>query len=180
MTGDAVLALVGSLLESASIPYMVVGSIASSIHGEPRTTFDLDIVIDPTGSSLKRFLDVLPERFYVDADTARDALRRRSMFNLIDQDSGWKIDLIVRKDRPYSVEELARRQQKLIDSGQIYVASPEDTVVSKLEWAKLGESARQIDDVRKILALQSDLDREYIERWVAELDLAAQWAAAQR
>lgn len=180
MTGDAVLALVGSLLEAASIPYMVVGSIASSIHGEPRTTFDLDIVIDPSDASLARFLDAVPDRFYVDPDTARDALSRRSMFNLIDQDSGWKVDLIVRKDRPFSVTELARRQRKLIDGGEIYLASPEDTVISKLEWAKLGASERQLDDVRRLLAMQPTMNRAYIERWVAELDLGAQWAAAQR
>ena len=177
MTVADALAPVVAGLETAGIPYMVVGSIASSLHGELRATQDIDIVIDPTRDALAAFVAAIPERFYVDRDVALDALARRSMFNLIDTETGWKIDLIVRKPRPFSLEELARRQESELGGVRIYVASLEDTIVSKLEWAKLGNSARQLDDVRRLIGVRGDmLDRAYIARWVDELGLAAQWA----
>ncbi len=84
-----------ALLEGAGIPYMVVGSFASTVHGEPRTTLDLDLVIDPTPASLDLFLaSVDMDAFYVDPDVARDALRARSMFNIVDMNSAWKADQI--------------------------------------------------------------------------------------
>ncbi|MBL9019440.1 MAG: hypothetical protein JNL83_34950 [Myxococcales bacterium] len=180
MSIAALLKALGGLLDAASIPYMVVGSVASTVYSEPRTTFDLDLVIAPTRETLDALLGTMPERFYVDPDTARDALRSRSMFNVIDQDTGWKADLIVRKTRPFSLEEFERRRRGTIDGIETFVASAEDTVISKLEWAKLGASSRQIDDVRKLLAMQPAIDRSYIERWIAELELAAQWAEANR
>lgn len=180
MSIGGLLGVITRLLDDALIPYMVVGSFASSLHGEPRSTFDLDIVIDPDGARLDLLLTSVPERFYVDADVARDALSRRSMFNMIDQDTGWKIDLIVRKDRAFSREELARRQRAMIDGTEVFVASAEDVVVSKLEWAKEGESSRQLDDVRRLLGVQTALDQEYVAKWVEELGLAAQWAAVRR
>ena len=79
---------------------MVVGSFASMVHGEPRTTHDLDLVIDPSHYELERFLAAIDmNAFYVDPDVARDARRRRSMFNIIDMNSAWKVALVIRKDR---------------------------------------------------------------------------------
>jgi hypothetical protein len=84
-----------TLLEDAEIPYMIVGSFASTVHGEPRTTQDLDIVIDPLPAALDHFLAHIDmDAFYIDPDTARDALRRRAMFNIIDMRSAWKVDLV--------------------------------------------------------------------------------------
>ena len=99
-----------AVLEAARIPHMVVGSFASTAHGEPRTTRDLDLVIDPTPDQLNELIGALdPERFYVDPDVAHDALRRRSMFNIIEMATGWKLDLVIRKARPFSIEEMQRR-----------------------------------------------------------------------
>jgi len=167
-------------LDDAGIPYMVVGSFAGMVHGEPRTTYDLDIVIDPSVAALDALLAGFDaERVYVDPDVARDALRRRSMFNLVDMSSGWKIDFVIRKDRPFSIEELARRVQAAIGEVDVAVATAEDTIISKLEWAKLSSSERQLTDVAGILGVRgADLDVAYIERWVGELDLAAQWQRA--
>lgn len=178
MSVAALLRVVTEALDGSQVPYMLVGSFASSLHGEPRTTHDLDIVIDPDASSLEDLLRRFPERFYVDVDVAREALLRRAMFNVIDPDTGWKVDLIIRKARPFSVAELARRGRASIDGVDVFVASPEDTVISKLEWAKEGGSARQIDDVRRLLNVQRDnLDRAYLDQWIEELALEAEWAA---
>ncbi|MFZ5890249.1 MAG: hypothetical protein ACOY0T_04195 [Myxococcota bacterium] len=95
-------------------------------------------------------------------------------------DSGWKIDFILRKSRSFSVEEFERRQQADLLGTRLFVASAEDVIVSKLEWAKLGESERQIRDVAGILKTKSDaLDYRYIERWVISLGLENQWTTAK-
>ena len=127
---------------------MVVGSFASTAHGEPRTTRDLDLVIAPSLDQLNELLAALdPERFYVDPDVARDALRRRSMFNVIEIATGWKLDLVIRKARPFSIEEMQRRTLTKILGMDVPTATAEDTIIAKLEWAKLGASDRQLEDV---------------------------------
>jgi hypothetical protein len=174
-----VLARIAAALEAAGIPYMVAGSFASGVHGMPRTTRDLDLVIDPDRDRLRAFLATLDDtRYDVDRDAALDALARRSQFNVIDIETGWKIDLVIRKIRAFSREELARRQRIELDGVPTYVASPEDTIVAKLEWAKQGGgSERQLRDCADIVGVQGDaLDRAYIERWVAELGLDREWA----
>ncbi|HEY5944990.1 MAG TPA: hypothetical protein VIV40_05835 [Kofleriaceae bacterium] len=185
MTSDGLRLLleqVVSLLSTIGIPHMVVGSFAAMIHGEPRTTHDIDVVIDPTAEQLDKLLRALPtERYYVDPDVARDAYRRRSMFNVIDTQTGWKLDLILRKARRFSVEELSRRIKAKIRGVAVDSASAEDTIIAKLEWSKEGNSDRQLEDVAGILRVRGDgLDRDYIERWVEELELREQWARAQR
>ncbi|MEM6854690.1 MAG: nucleotidyltransferase [Planctomycetota bacterium] len=164
-------------LEEAGIPYMVTGSLASSIHGEPRTTQDIDIVISPTTSTLTKFLnDFAEERFYVSPDAAHTALQQRGMFNIIEFSSGWKIDLIVRKNRGFSLEEFERRLETEFEGMPLTIASPEDVILAKLEWAKAAGSTRQLDDVKSILrTLGNDLDRAYIERWVDELGVTELW-----
>jgi hypothetical protein len=107
------LSTVVGLLDRAGIPHMLVGSMASTFHGEPRMTRDIDMVIDPTPESMERFVATLDRsRYYV--DDAAEAVRRRDMCNVIDTETGWKVDLIVRKDRPFSREEFRRRQPAVI------------------------------------------------------------------
>jgi len=171
------------IFDASGVPFMVAGSFASTVHGLPRTTQDLDIVIDPPGL---RELDALvaaipPDHYYVDADAARDAFRRRSIFNIVDHASGWKVDLIVRKNRAFSQEEFSRRTPISLLGVPVFVASPEDTIVAKLEWSKQsGGSERQRRDIAGILATVGPaLDRTYVERWVRDLDLADEWREAQ-
>lgn len=168
------------LLEEAGIPYMLTGSIASSHHGVPRATNDADVVIDPTPESLDRLLAVLAaEGYYADASVAREALRRRRQFNVIDPETAFKIDLIVRKDRPFSVEEFARRERRLLIGTTVAIASPEDVILSKLEWAKkAGGSARQLEDAAGVLRISGlHLDRKYVEKWATELGVLDVWQA---
>jgi hypothetical protein len=175
----AILREIATALQAAAIPHMVVGSFASSAHGVPRTTMDLDLVIAPSADALDAFVRGLdPERFYVDvdADAARDALARRSMFNVIDMATAWKVDLIIRKDRPFSALELSRRAPRTIAEVEVPTASAEDTVIAKLEWSTLGGSERQLADIEGILrVVGSDLDLAYLERWIAELSLREVW-----
>jgi hypothetical protein len=175
--GEFLARLTGKL-ERAGIPHMVVGSFASSFHGIPRSSQDLDLVIDPDQESLQRFLADLPAGdYYADADAAVDALRRRGQFNVIDIATAWKADLIVRKARAFSVEEMGRRTEGDLLGAHVFVASPEDTIISKLEWAQLGGgSDLQLRDAAGVLGLRgADLDFAYIERWVADLGLEDLW-----
>ena len=171
-------------LDGAGVPFMIAGSFASAAHGLPRTTQDLDVVIDPPNPEAFDALirSMSPEDYYVDADTAHDALLRRSMFNVVDQASGWKVDFIIRKDRAFSRREFARRMKLSLLGVPVFVASPEDTIVAKVEWSQQsGGSERQRRDVAGIIATVGEqLDRPYIERWVRELDLADEWNQAKK
>ena len=165
------LAVVVASLDTAGIPHMLAGSFASSHHGIPRTTADIDLVIDPDESSLDRFIELLDgERWYVPKVSMARALRERDQFNMIDTHSGWKIDLVIRKDRPFSESEFRRRQRVSIAGVEVAVASAEDTVLAKLEWAAATDSERQLRDVVDLLCTVGNrLDGVYLDRWAAEL-----------
>jgi hypothetical protein len=169
-------------LDSVGVPYMVTGSLVSSVHGVPRATQDIDVVIEPSREQLSALMEYFGEPSYdSDTDDALDALRRRSMFSVVDRRGIWKIDFIVRKERPFSKRELGRRQKVEILGVSLYAATAEDVLLAKLEWAKLGESERQIRDVAGIIQIQgANLDIDYVERWVAALEIEDQWAAAKR
>jgi hypothetical protein len=168
------------LLERVGVPYMLTGSIASSHHGLPRATNDADIVIDPTLKSLDRLLALLAaEGYYADASVAREALRGRRQFNVIDPNTAFKMDLIVRRNRPFSVEEFRRREERQLMGMTVAVASAEDVILSKLEWAKKADgSNRQLEDAAGVLRVSgARLDRAYVERWAAELGVTEFWHA---
>ena len=98
---------------------------------------------------------------------------------MIDMESGWKIDFIVRKSRPFSVEEFERRREAELLGTTVYIASAEDVILSKLEWAKMAGSERQIADAAGVLRTQgTDLDVEYVKRWVAVLGVQSEWERA--
>lgn len=168
--------LVG-LLDALELPYMLAGSFASTYHGVPRTTQDVDVVVDLQTSAVPTLLSRLPEdEYYVSEEAVRDAVRRRSQFNIIDLATGWKADLILRKERPFSHEELGRRQRGTVLGVELWLASAEDTILTKLEWAQGSGSTRQLDDVRGIIAARgASLDTAYIERWAADLGLFELW-----
>lgn len=182
MSPQAALAHIVAALDAAGIPHMVAGSFASTFHGNPRTTQDIDLVIDPTRDALDRFVRSLaPADFYVSAEAAGEAWGRRGLFNVIDLASGWKIDLILRKDRPFSRAEFERRMPARILGTDVFVATAEDTILAKLEWAQLGESDRQLRDVVGVIELCGDtLDRDYIERWTRELGVEGLWERVSR
>lgn len=170
-------------LERLSIPYMVTGSLATSYHGRPRATHDADVVIDPSPDQLNQLVrDLDAAGFYVHAEGAREALRQRRQFNVIETLSACKVDLIICKDRPFSREELSRRQSvDLAFSHPVTMVTPEDAILSKLEWArKAGDSERQLRDAAGVLEITPVLDRAYIERWAAELGVSELWRAICR
>jgi hypothetical protein len=182
MSPSEVLRRITSALDRAGIAYMLTGSFASAHHGAPRSTQDIDIVIAANPAQLRTFVQSLPSvEYYSDLDAALEAHKRQSLFNVIDLATGWKIDLIIRKSRAFSQEEFGRRQLVTVQGLPLFVASAEDVVITKLEWSKLAQSQRQIEDVATILRLRWEaLDRSYLDKWISELDLKQEWSHAKR
>ena len=181
MNSEPVFRELVSALSTAQIPYMVVGSFASNLYGAGRGTLDIDIVISATPDQIRAFVDALPaDDYYFDLPSALHAWKNRSMFNILDMKRGWKVDLIFVKQTPYHLGAFQRRTSAEIDGVPLVAATAEDVIVSKLEWAQMGGSARQIEDVAGILKERDELlDFNYVERWVQDLGLAEQWAAAR-
>lgn len=160
------------LLERAGVPYMVAGSMSSSLHGRPRATQDADVVIDPTEDQLESFVALLGKGYYVSRDAALDALRHRTMFNVIDLEGGWKADLIIRKDRPFSRQEFERRRQIDAMGRMLWVVSAEDIILSKLEWMRGRQSDVQYSDALGVAVTQwASLDVEYLHKWAGQLGI---------
>ena len=162
-------------LDAAGVEYMIGGSVASSIFGEPRTTRDIDIVVAVDDTSLRDLFGRFDrEHVYIDEPADDEPIRAGQMFNLLDLRGGWKVDLVVRKSRPFSVVEFGRRQQLDVLGVTAWVASVEDVILTKLEWAALSGSSRQIDDVRGIVAVQGEaLDVAYLRNWADQLQVDA-------
>lgn len=179
MSVPSVLASVVRALDAAQIPHMLTGSMAAAWHGAGRATLDIDLVIEARAHQVGVFIAALPRpALYVSDEAARDAIANESMFNVVDTATGWKVDLIIRKSRPFSHAEFARRHRIDMEGLQLHVASLEDLIVAKLEWAKLGGSARQLEDVATLVRVAGTaIADEYLHRWIDELDLHAQWRA---
>lgn len=158
-------------LEHCGIEYMVVGSVASSLYGQARATQDVDVVVELTPEQLRRLAAELPEsRYYLSLEAAQQALAHTGQFNLIDTLTGGKVDLILRKARPFSRSEFSRRRKVSSPIGEIVVASAEDVVLAKLEWNRISPSERQRRDVASILGVQAaNLDWQYLEQWAKKL-----------
>lgn len=168
---DFLLRLV-ELLDRAGIPYMICGSVAASFYGTPRATNDIDLVIAPEPSQLDKLLELLRTDYYADPQAARQALRARSAFNVIDPQSGWKADLIVKRARPYSEAEFQRRQAVAAMGATFFLVAPEDAILRKLEWAKESGSERQFGDALSVALVQKDnLNKAYMQEWSRNLGL---------
>jgi hypothetical protein len=179
MSSDVLAALepVVDVLERLGVEYSVVGSVASSFHGVARSTIDIDVVAELPGARVDELVTALAPDYYVDLDAARDAVKRRSMFNLVHLATMLKVDLYVLTDRAFDRESFARRARGQLDatSGRgFFLDTPEDTILHKLEWYRFGGevSERQWGDLVGVLRVQGDaLDMPYLRRWAAALDL---------
>jgi hypothetical protein len=166
-------------LQECRIPFMLTGSLAGAYYAIPRATQDADLVVDPDPEDIAALVERLQERgLYVSEAAAREAFRSRGQFNAIDARIGWKADLIIRKDRPFSLQEFSRRCPATVLGVEVSLATREDLILAKLEWAKIGESSLQRRDVMQLVeAGWESLDTEYIAKWAAELGVDAAWAS---
>lgn len=177
MQGDAarITLLVTQTLERIGIPYAVGGSLASSLHGIMRSTLDVDIVADMKVEHIPAMVAALSQEFYTDDEMMTDAIAHRSSFNLIHYETAFKVDIFIRKSRAFDAMQLERRRPSIIATEpeeSVYVVSPEDTILSKLEWYRMGGemSDRQWRDILGVLKTKAgELDLEYLQKWGREL-----------
>lgn len=166
------------VFDALQIHYVVGGSLASSVYGIPRATQGVDLVADISLSHVDGVTSALAGEFYVDAAMIREAIKRRASFNVVHLATMFKADVFVSRGDSWSREEMARARTEQLDApdGKVAVrfASPEDTLLHKLIWYKLGNqvSDRQWDDVLGVLNVQGEaLDHDYIDRWASSLDV---------
>ena len=170
-----VLLRVAGLLEEMRIPYIVVGSVASSLQGFSRATADVDIVADLRPEHVAPFFAALKDEYYVDDQAMRRAISLRRMFNLIHLDTLIKVDIYVPKDDEFGRQQFQRARRETLlpgEAGGAYLTSPEDTVLAKLQWHRRGGevSERQLSDVLGVLKVQRErLDLGYLREWAGRL-----------
>lgn len=183
MSQQDLLKRVVTTLDAVGIGYMLSGSLASSLQGEPRATHDIDLVVDIRPPDVARVVEALggPET-HLDGQAVAEAVRRHSVFNLLDTGSGDKIDFWLLKDEPYDRMRFDRRIEVEALGLRLKVSTPEDTVLMKLCWsAQAGGNEKQLSDVVGVMELQGDaLDGAYMDEWAAVLGLTADLASARR
>ncbi|MBW4598831.1 MAG: hypothetical protein KME29_04260 [Calothrix sp. FI2-JRJ7] len=168
----------GRILEELNIPYLIGGSVASSLLGEPRATLDLDLVIDVSASQIESLVDTLTTEFYISIDAVREAVARKASFNAIHLETTEKADFFILGNDEFSREKLRRRQLYTLSvkgDSSIYIYSAEDIILQKLRWYRMGMgvSDRQWRDMLGVLKVQAlRLDFEYLQHWGSYLGLS--------
>lgn len=164
--------------EKLGVAYYIGGSVASSAYGMARATMDVDCVSDLSPEKVKDFVKMLEGEYYIDEQVISEAIQQCSSFNLIHLETMLKVDIFIVKKRPYDQGALRRRKKDTLDDDkdvpEIYLASPEDVILNKLDWFHRGgrSSEKQWGDISGVLKVQKGyLDMGYLNHWARELDL---------
>ena len=161
-------------LEDAGIEYMVTGSVASSLQGEPRSTHDIDLVVVLQKSMVQKLVEAFPPPgFYLSEASILDAIDTEGIFDIIDTNEGDKIDFWMLTDEPFDQSRFSRKYTEDVMGFSLQVSSPEDTILAKLKWAQLsGGSEKQFADALRVYEIQyGKLDLVYLVDWAKALDV---------
>jgi len=168
---------VTGVLEKLGVPYLIGGSLASALYGMVRTTQDADIVADMRLEHLQPFVSALQDEFYLDDEMMADSIRRNTSFNIIHRESMFKVDVFIPRPRPFLQSQLARAQKQTFTfetEVSAKFASPEDAILSKLEWYRMGgeTSETQWRDILGVMKTRAgELDLDYLRKWAKELQV---------
>jgi hypothetical protein len=177
--------IVADFFESQQVPYRIVGSMASMAYGEPRFTNDIDIVAELTAQHAAAMCQAFSmPNFYLAELAVREAIARRSQFNIVHPASGLKVDVIVPPDDEFARSE-ATRVRRITNPGQYsaWFCSPEDAILKKIVYYKLsgGVSDKHLRDIAGVMKLQGhQLDQSYLRKWSAKLGVLAEWESIRR
>jgi hypothetical protein len=156
-------------LNASKLPYMVTGALASIAWGQPRTTHDVDVVMQYGPADVATVVQAFTPGFFIQELSVRNALKPPYQFNALDELSPLKVDVWLLRNEPIEREMFRRRKVIDLHGEPMVVASPEDTILSKLRWWKISPSDRQLDDCAGIIAVQgNDLDLTYLRHWANE------------
>jgi len=166
------------VLEEQEITYLLVGSFASGVYGEPRLTHDIDVVVELRPDQVARLCAAFPApEFYVSETAPGEAVAKGSQFNVIHPTSGNKIDFMIARQDAWGRSQISRRRREQILPGRLgYTAAPEDVILGKLWYYKEGESEKHLRDIAAMLKVSGEeIDTAYIAEWAQQLGLTAAW-----
>lgn len=167
-----------TLLDENHIDYMVTGSIVSSLQGEPRATHDVDILVNITNAAIPVLINTfLPPDYYISETAIEDAIKHKTMFNLLDTTEGDKIDFWILTNDPFDESRFSRKYKEEMPGISMRVSAPEDTILMKLRWSHLsGGSEKQFTDALRVYEVQyCNLDLAYMELWADRLQIKELW-----
>jgi hypothetical protein len=169
---DELLRRMVEVLEEQGITYLLVGSLASGVYGEPRFTQDIDVVVELRPIQVARLCEAFPApEYYVSEAAAREAVACGGQFNVIHPTSGLKIDFMVARGDPWGQSQIGRRRREQILPGRLgYTAAPEDVIIAKLWYYQEGGSEKHLRDIASMFRISGDqIDKQYIAHWVDQL-----------
>jgi hypothetical protein len=182
MSQQELLRKVVETLDGNGIDYMITGSMASSLQGEPRLTHDIDLVVSIREADIGNLVEAFPSpSYYLEAESVREAMFHGSVFTLMDNTGGDKVDFWILTDQPFDQSRFARKRAEDVMGMSVKVSSPEDTILAKMRWVvESGGSEKQFADALHVFEVQRDiLDLDYLNKWAAALDIEEIWSRLQ-
>ncbi|MCS4541974.1 MAG: hypothetical protein HY929_06615 [Euryarchaeota archaeon] len=176
ITQEYILKKVVTFLDALKLPYMITGAIAVNYYGRPRLTHDVDIVIEIRAPEKEAIVKLFQGEFYISLEGIIEAIRHKSMFNAIHQKTGFKVDFWLVKDDEYDKLRFKRRKKKKIFDKMMYITTPEDLIIVKLNWYKEFGSEKHFTDALGIYEIQKGrLDIRYLKKWLSNLSTFDIW-----
>jgi hypothetical protein len=169
------------ILDQLNIPYMVTGALAVSFYGLPRTTHDIDLVIELKQKHVVPLVKAFSKEFYISSRAVQEAIGRSSVFNVIDTKSGLKIDFWIARPEAFDQERFQRRRREIVFDHSLWLPSPEDVILSKLLWYKESKVDKHFADAKGVWEVMVDsLDASYLKEWAERLSVADSLARLQK
>ncbi|MCL4366253.1 hypothetical protein M1437_03435 [Patescibacteria group bacterium] len=164
---------IAAFLEKHQISYMLTGAWSIIFYGRPRASHDIDFVVEVSADKVKFLIETLitlPEEFIVQPDSIKEAIKHKSMFNIIHLPTMLKLDFWILTNKDFDQLRFKRRKRVKILDQFMEITTAEDTILQKLVWYKMGEIEKHIIDAAFVYQIQNKkLDKKYLKSWVKKL-----------